>query len=158
LRDGSAKLRILVPTLKGPLGFGEVTEAVVDKTACNTELLNPALCVTPTPDKLTFWGLSGLLSAIERTAVRVPLTLGLKVTVIWQEPAAATLLPHVFVCANSRGSVPPIVIPEMFKVEFPVLVRFINCGELVEFTRTLPKSTLSGTSSTVPDVTVMLTA
>ncbi len=109
----------------------------------------------PVPDKLTCCGLSGLLSAIERAAAWEPRLPGLNVTAIVHEFPAGTLLPHVFVCANSLDLVPVVVIPEILSAAVPVLVRVIVRGVLFLFTRTPPKLRLAGTSSTVPAETVI---
>ena len=51
----------------------------------------------PVPVKVTVWGLFDALSAIVRAPLRVPAFLGVKVTLMVQEPVAATLLPQVLV-------------------------------------------------------------
>jgi hypothetical protein len=60
-------------------------------------------------------------------AVRVPVVLGVNVTLIAQVPAAATELPHVFVCAKSPAFVPPTVILVMASAALPLFVRVTAC-------------------------------
>jgi hypothetical protein len=108
------------------------------------------------PDKFTRCGLSGLLSVMETMALRVPRVVGLKVTVMSQDWPATTLVAQLFVSEKSPGFVPAIAIPATLSVEFPVLVNVVVCGELLEFTSTLPKSRTFETSLIVPDVTVIV--
>ncbi len=53
----------------------------------------------PVPLRLTLCGLFGALSVIDSVPVRVPVTVGVKVTLIVQLAPAATEVPHVFVWA-----------------------------------------------------------
>jgi hypothetical protein len=61
------------------------------------ERLVPA--AAPVPVTLTVCGLPAALSEMLTVAVRVPVTVGVNVTLIVQLPPAATELPHVLVSA-----------------------------------------------------------
>jgi hypothetical protein len=58
--------------------------------------------------------------------VRLPAAVGLKVTEIWQLPAAATDVPQVFVWAKS----PVAEIEEIASVTVPEFVSITDCAEL----------------------------
>jgi hypothetical protein len=78
------------------------------------------------PDKFTCCGLSGLLSAMETLALRVPSSVaGLKVTVMSQDWPGSTLVPQLCVSEKSPGFVPTIAMPVMLSTEFPVLVNVV---------------------------------
>lgn len=62
--------------------------------------------------------------------VRVPLAVGLKVTLIEQLAPAATVVSQVLVWPKSPGLLPPIVIANMVKGALPVFVSVTDCGEL----------------------------
>jgi hypothetical protein len=85
----------------------------------------------PVPLSPAFCGLPPPLSLIETSAVRLPLTAGLKVTLVKQLPPAATLLPRVLVWAKSLGSVPVIEIAEMLTATLPLFVIVIVFGRLL---------------------------
>ena len=57
----------------------------------------PAVGALPVPVRPTLWGLPAALSLRVTAAVRVPLPVGVKVTLIVQLAPAATLAPHVLV-------------------------------------------------------------
>jgi hypothetical protein len=109
----------LVPQLlvwkKSPLAVmpemvSEALPVLVSATVC-APLLVPTNCPVkvseegdkpttgpvPVPVKLTVWGLFDALSAIVRAPLRVPAFVGVKVTLMVQEPVTATLLPQVLV-------------------------------------------------------------
>jgi hypothetical protein len=72
------------------------------------------------------------LSTTETEAVRVPVALGVKVTLIVQLFFGATDVPHVFVCAKSVAFVPVIVMLVMAIAVPPLaLVNVIVCEALV---------------------------
>jgi hypothetical protein len=52
----------------------------------------------PVPVRLTVWGLFAALSVKVIAAVRVPVAVGVNVTLIVQLPPTTTKLPQVFVC------------------------------------------------------------
>jgi hypothetical protein len=76
--------------------------------------------------KYTFWGLSPLLSLMDRTAVRLaadsPL-FGEKTTLMVHALPASRRVPQVLVCEKSSRFVPLRATPSMVSVEVPVLVR-----------------------------------
>jgi hypothetical protein len=90
----------------------------------------------PVPDKLAVWGLPDALSLTETAALRAPLVVGLKVTLIVQ----LRLTPNVdgesgqlLVCAKSPAFVPVIAIELIVKAAVPLLVSVIVCAVLVVF-------------------------
>jgi hypothetical protein len=56
-------------------------------------------------------------------AVRLPLAVGVKVTLMVQLPPAATELPQVLVCAKSPALVPAIATLLMLKAALPALLK-----------------------------------
>jgi hypothetical protein len=66
-------------------------------------------------------------------AVRVPVPLGLKVTLIVQLAPAATLAPAqvLTVSGKSLALFPPSGVPEIVSVAVPLLVTITVCGALV---------------------------
>ena len=64
-------------------------------------------------------------------AVRVPLAVGSKVTLIVQLAPAANELPHVWVWAKSPTLGPVIAMPVMLKLVVPTLVRVTVFAGLV---------------------------
>jgi hypothetical protein len=70
---------------------------------------------------------------MDTEAVRLPVAVGLKVTLIVQFAPAATLAPQVFVCEKSPLFVPVMAIPEPLKVRvaLPVFVKVTLCAELL---------------------------
>ena len=67
-------------------------------------------------------------------AVRVPVAVGLKVTLIVQLAPAATELPQVFVWAKSPALVPVTEMPLIVSAALPVLLNVTVCAELVVLT------------------------
>lgn len=147
-----------MPTAKLPVGAGAVTVPKVVKAdrvgfALKVCLICLEQWTSPFPDKATSWGLSLLLSLIDKLAVRVPAAVGVNVIAMLQLLPAAALLPQGvgWVRAKSPGSVPVKVNGFIVKADVPVFVRTTDCGKLgVEFRYLLPKSRLVGTSMTVP--------
>jgi len=88
----------------------------------------------PVPDRLMVCGLFRALSVIVTAPVRVPIAVGVKVTVIVQFAPGATEAPQVVVFAKS----PVAVILVMSSVPLPVFVSVTDCAALVVPTRTLP--------------------
>jgi hypothetical protein len=72
-------------------------------------------------------------------ALRAPLAVGLKVTLIEQLAPAATLVPQVFDWAKSPLFVPVIVMLVRFREAPPVFERVSVCAALVEPTNVLEK-------------------
>lgn len=77
--------------------------------------------VVPVPVMATVCGLPAALSAMLMDAVRAPVAVGLKVTLMVQVPAARTEV-QVLVCVNSVLLVPVTVMPVTVRVALPVLV------------------------------------
>ena len=74
----------------------------------------------PLPVKLTVCGLVGSPSVKISAAVRMPLAVGVNVTLTAQAAPAATLAPQVFSCAKSPGFVPPMLMPVIASAVAPV--------------------------------------
>lgn len=79
------------------------------------------LAYEPFPDKLTVCG-PGALSVIATLAVRLPVAVGLQVTLILQLAPAATLLPQVFFSVKSPGLTPVKAMFAIVMGALPVLV------------------------------------
>jgi hypothetical protein len=99
---------------------------------------------TPTPERPTVCGLPAALSAMVTEAARLPLAVGVNITLIVQPPPAPTELPHVFVCAKSPAFAPVIAMLDRLKAALPVLLRVTVWGALVEPTAWFPKARLVG--------------
>ena len=80
---------------------------------------------TAVPVRPTVWGLPVALSLIISEAVRVPVAVGVKVTLIVQLEPAATEEPHVLVWAKSALFAPVIARLAIVRVAEPVLVKVI---------------------------------
>lgn len=80
---------------------------------------------------------------MERDAVRDPIAVGAKVTVRLHLAPAATLAPHVLVCAKSPGLAPAKVMFDMLKVTLPVLVSVTDCGTVVAAMFSCPNARLA---------------
>src|ERR1019366_7834109 len=85
------------------------------------EKLTVVAALVPVPVRVTVWGLPVALSVRARAAVRVPLAVAVKVTLMVQLAPAATELPQLLVCAKSLGLVPTSAMLVMLKAELPVL-------------------------------------
>jgi hypothetical protein len=85
---------------------------------------------TPVPARLTVCGLFAALSAIVRLAVRLPVAVGVKVTLIVQLAPVATLDPQLLACAKSPGFVPATAIEEIVRATLPLLVSVTGCEAL----------------------------
>src|SRR5438309_11885845 len=84
---------------------------------------NPAPLAPPVPDNATFCGLPAALSVMLTAALRVPMAVGLKVTLIVQLAPAANELPQAWVCAKSPALVPVIARSEERRVGVATWVR-----------------------------------
>ena len=78
------------------------------------------------------------MSEIDTMALRMPVALGLNLTVIVHWAPAATLDPQVLVSAKSGILLPFSAIP-ILNATVPTLVRVTVCGELIVPTFWLPK-------------------
>ena len=93
-----------------------------------------------------------LLSVTVRVPEREPPSVGVNVTLIVQEPPAATLLSQLLVCAKS----PLVVMPATLSAALPVLDSVTVCELLVDFTNSAANVSVAGemlatgTASPVP--------
>lgn len=92
------------------------------------KLVGETLAWVAEPVKLINCGLPPPLSAIETSAVRVPVVFGLKVTLTEQLAFFASTLPHVFDRAKSPESLPVKVMLVKVSVVVPTLVIVTLCG------------------------------
>jgi len=97
----------------------------------NVKLTGESFAVVPIPLSVTFCGLPAALSLMLTAAVRVPLAVGLNVTLILQLAPAANELPQVCVCAKFPGLVPVIAMLLMVKLVVPVFLRVTVLAALV---------------------------
>lgn len=86
---------------------------------------------TPVPLRTTVCGPPAALSLMTKSPLVLPVTEGLKVTLMVQFAPAATLDPQPLVCAKSAVGVMLL----MVKAALPLLARVIACAELVVPTR-----------------------
>src|ERR1022692_605069 len=82
---------------------------------------------TPTPESGSVWGLPGALSVTETEPDRVPVVLGVKVTLIVQLAPGFTVPPQVFVWANG----PVTVVVPTVRIPRPVFVSVAFIAGLV---------------------------
>jgi len=85
---------------------------------------------TPVPVSVTVCGLIGALSVIAMVPLRVPVAVGVRVTLIVQLAPAARLAPHVFVTPKSEEFVPVTLMLEMARLTLPVFERVTVCAAL----------------------------
>jgi hypothetical protein len=109
----------------------------------------PTTGAIPVPDNKTLCGLPPALSVMVMLAARLPVAVGLKVTLMEQFAPAATLAPHVFVCEKSPLFVPVMAMLEIVNVAVPVLVSVTICTALLMPTIWLPKLMLLPPSVTM---------
>jgi hypothetical protein len=84
----------------------------------------------PIPVSATACGLPEALSVIVTLAARLPVAVGLKVTLIEQFAPAVTLAPQVFVAEKSPLFVPVMAMVSV-NVAFPVFVNVTFCAALL---------------------------
>lgn len=113
------------------------------------------LAATPVPVSGTVCGLVPALSVMVMVPARVPVVVGVKVTVMVQLPPAAPPVPQLFVWAK----LPVATMLEIVSLAPVLLVSLITFAALVVFTVWLPKLKLVGDSATVlvAPVPVMVT-
>jgi hypothetical protein len=88
---------------------------------------------TKFPNRDTVWGFPRALSLIVTVPLRVPVSVGVKVTLKAQlapGASAAGSIPHVFVWAKSPPFLPAIIIPLTVKAPSPLFVKVTVCGGL----------------------------
>ena len=104
----------------------------------------------PVPVRFTVCGLFSASSVMLSAAVRVPLALGVKETLIVQFPPAETLLPQVLVWLKSPLFVPVKPMLLIVRAELRLFVKVTICGELVVPTTCEAKVRLVGETETPP--------
>jgi hypothetical protein len=77
----------------------------------------------PVPVRVTVCGLIRPLSVIAMVPLRVPVTVGVNVTLIVQLAPAERLVPQVFVTSKSEEFDPAILMLEMARLTLPVFDR-----------------------------------
>ena len=87
--------------------------------------------LTPDPDNATFCGLPAALSVMLNFAVRVPVAVGLKVTLMLQLAPGVNEVPQLCVSAKSPILTPVSATLLMLKVLVPTLVRLVVLAALV---------------------------
>ena len=93
----------------------------------------PLVEVTPVPDKLTVCTLPAtplLLSIIVIAPLLVPVAVGVKVTLIVQEPPTAIAALKQLLVSLKGGAMP---MPVIVSAAFPVLLNVTDCDALVIF-------------------------
>ncbi len=85
----------------------------------------------PVPLRPTVCGLPAALSMMLSVAFRVPVAVGVKVTLIEQLAPAASDVPQVLLWAKSPGFAPVVEMPLMLSAAFPVFVSVAVCAALV---------------------------
>jgi len=86
---------------------------------------------TPLPLNAAACGLPLALSVTATPALRVPVAVGLNVTLIVQLVPAARLAPQVWVWVKSPLLVPVMAMPLMLSAALPALERVIDCATLL---------------------------
>src|ERR1035438_2343065 len=84
----------------------------------------------PVPLKAIVWGLPLALSVMETDALRAPVAVGAKITLIMQSAPNATLLPQLFVWEKSSEFAPVRPTPVMLRAAVPLLVSMTLCATL----------------------------
>jgi hypothetical protein len=87
--------------------------------------------VTPVPERAAVWGLLVPLSVTVTAAVRAPVAVGLKVTLMVHWAPAAKLVPQPFVWAKSALLVPVMAMPLTLTDEAVPFFRVSACAVLV---------------------------
>jgi hypothetical protein len=106
---------------------------------------------TKFPSRDTVRGLPAALSLIVTVPLRVPVAVGVKVTLTAQLSPGASVaggIPQLFVWANSPLFVPAIVIPVMVRLPSPLFVSVTVCGGLVVLMGCGGKDKLAGDVAT----------
>jgi hypothetical protein len=114
----------------------------------------PPPLADPVPERVRLCGLPAALSVTLTLAARLPVVVGLKLTVIVHVAFTATDAGQSFVCVKSPGSVPTRVMPLIVSGAVPVFRSVDVCAALVEPTSCEPKARLAGVSVTAEAVPV----
>jgi len=119
-----------------------------------TARLNGAVDEMPVPVRTAVCGELASLSATLSVAVAVATVVGVKVTLMVQLAATASVVPQVVVWAKDEDDVPPIVMAMPVTVAALLLVRVTVLAALVVLMVWLPKSTVVGFRNTVAGAAV----
>src|ERR1700682_2068234 len=129
-------------TLRGALVVQIIRAAKLNLVA--ESISKGAPPATPVPLRVTWCGLPDALSTIAIAALRSPVAVGLKVTLMLQLPPAARVPPHVFVWTKSFAFAPTTATLVIASVASPVLRSVAVCAALVVSSSRLPKPRLDG--------------
>jgi hypothetical protein len=102
----------------------------LEKDRLLLDRLTAAAVTEPVPDSATDCGLPAALSVIVTAAVRLPAAVGVKVTLMVQLPPAATLAPHVLLCAKSPAFIPVTPMLDIVSELPPLLLSVTVCAAL----------------------------
>ena len=91
------------------------------------------VAAVPLPLKGTVCGLPAALSLMLSKAFRLPVAVGVKVTLMVQLPPAATEVPQLLLCAKSPALLPVSEMPLIVNAALPVLLSVTACPALVVF-------------------------
>jgi hypothetical protein len=94
----------------------------LEKARLLGEKLTPSVALAPVPERVTDWGLPLALSAMLSEAVRLPLAIGVNVTLMAHEAPAATELPQLLAWVKSPAFVPERAMLLTVKAPLPELV------------------------------------
>jgi len=139
--------------LKPFVGFTVIVTGVLTAPCATVTVVGAALSVksggvfVPVPVSVTVWGLPAALSVMVNVPGRVPVAVGVNVTLIVQFAFAASVagsVPQVFVCAKS----PEVAIVLIVKLPVPVFVSVTVCAGLVVLSSWLLKVRVVGASIT----------
>ena len=100
------------------------------KVRLSGERLTAGAVLAPVPVKPTVCGLPTALSEMLIVPLRVPVAVGVKVTLIVQLAPAASELPQLSVCAKSPAFVPVTARLVMLKRALPLLDKVTVCARL----------------------------
>src|SRR5437667_259797 len=127
-----AMLKAFVPTLFRVTVLGGLNVPILAiATTPKLKLVCDVFAVVPNALSVTFCWLPASLSMMLIAAVRVPLAVGLNVTLIPQLAPAANELPQVWVCAKFPALVPVIAMLLMVKIAVPVFLSVTVLAALV---------------------------
>lgn len=104
--------------------------------------------LTPVPDNATCWGLPAALPEIESVPVRLPVAIGVNVTVTVQLAPADNAEPQLLVWAKS----PPALTFARERLPLPEFVSVMVCAGLVEFKIWLEKARLETETTAVEEL------
>jgi hypothetical protein len=112
---------VVLPTLVSVVVFDtkHVQWPMGSGTQANSRLVGESSTSVPVPLRERVCGLPGPLSVIDSVPVRVPIAVGLKLTLIVQLAPAANELPQVLVWAKSLGSTPVTTTPAILSAAVP---------------------------------------